>query len=188
VPPTLLQRIAAGDQAAVRDCLDRYGGLVWALARRFLGDSAEAEDAVQEVFVELWRGAGRFDPAQSAEATFVTMIARRRLIDRHRRGRRRPGPEPLTLDPPARQPDAADRLEVQDEAGRAARALDQLRDDQRRVLRLAIYHGMSHDEIARATGLPLGTVKTHARRGLLRVRELLGAPATPAGAGKGGGA
>ena len=82
---TTLQRIAAGETEAVRECMDRYGGLVWSLARRFLYSSNEAEDAVQEIFLDLWKHAGRFDPNVAAEATYVAMIARRRLIDRVRK-------------------------------------------------------------------------------------------------------
>ena len=87
---TLLQRMAAGDPSAVEGCLAKYRGLVWSIARRFGGDYADAEDAVQEVFIELWRHAGRFDPALASESTFIGTIARRRLIDRKRRQSSRP--------------------------------------------------------------------------------------------------
>jgi RNA polymerase sigma-70 factor (ECF subfamily) len=173
VPETLLSRIAAGDPNAVGDCLERYGGLVWSLVRRFLGQSADAEDAAQEIFVDLWRNAPRFNPALASESTFVTLIARRRLIDRRRRMQRHPEPGPLPESVPERPGGGTALVDVRDEAARAAAALDALREEQRRVLQLAVYHGLTHEEIARVTGLPLGTVKTHARRGLIRVRELL---------------
>ena len=81
--------VAGGDAGAVRECLDAYGGLVWSLARRLSPGEAEAEDAVQEIFIELWSKAGRYDEGRASETTFVAMIARRRLIDRWRqRGRR----------------------------------------------------------------------------------------------------
>ena len=169
----LLPRIAIGDVGAVRECLARYGGLVWSLARRFLGNRADAEDAVQDVFVELWRNEAKFDASKSAEATFITMVARRRLIDRKRRTARVPVAAPLDTDLPGR--DDGERLaEVNDDAALAASALGALRDDQRRVIAMAIYQGLTHEEIAAATKLPLGTVKTHIRRGLLRIREILG--------------
>jgi RNA polymerase sigma-70 factor (ECF subfamily) len=82
---SILQRVARGDQQAVRQCIDEFGGLVWAIARRMTRSRADAEDAVQEIFLELWQKADRFNPAMSAESTFVTMIARRRLIDRYRK-------------------------------------------------------------------------------------------------------
>jgi RNA polymerase sigma-70 factor (ECF subfamily) len=172
VTASVLPRIAAGDPAAVPDCIARYGGLVWSLARRFLGNAADAEDAVQDVFIELWKNAARFDPARSAEPTYVTMIARRRLIDRKRRVGRVPPTQSLPDEPPA-APRGGDRVEIEDEAARAAAVLGELRPDERRVIRMAVYQGLTHEEIAAATGLPVGTVKTHIRRGLIRVRERL---------------
>lgn len=169
---TLLQRVASNDPAAFQAVMDQYGGLVWSLARRFSFGSAEAEDAVQEVFLELWRSANRFNPAVASEATFIAMIARRRLIDRLRRSSRRSEPRPIEeASVPAAQ--TASRVEVSDEAARAAEALSTLSAEQQRVLRLSICQGLSHEEIAGATGLPLGTVKTHCRRGLIRIREIL---------------
>ena len=85
---TILQSVADGNAAAVDECLGKYGGLVWSLARRLCPRHEDAEDAVQEIFVEIWRNAAKFDPEIASEATYVTMIARRRLIDRNRRARR----------------------------------------------------------------------------------------------------
>ena len=167
----VLPRIAAGDPAAVPDCIARYGGLVWALARRFLGNPTDAEDAVQDVFIELWKNASRYDPDRSSEPTYVTMIARRRLIDRKRRAGRAPAAQSLTDEPAGTAPPV--RVEIEDDAAKAAAVLAELRPDERRVIRMAVYDGCTHEEIAAATGLPVGTVKTHIRRGLLRVRERL---------------
>lgn len=167
----VLPRIAAGDPVAVTDCIARYGGLVWSLARRFLGNPTDAEDAVQDVFVELWKNAARFDPARSSEPTYVTMIARRRLIDRKRRAARAPAPQVLAEEPSG--PTATARVEIEDEAAKAAAALAELREDERRVIQMAVYDGKTHEEIAAETGLPVGTVKTHIRRGLIRVRQRL---------------
>lgn len=171
---TLLQRVANGDQQALAELTDRYGGLVWSLARRFCYGTAEAEDAVQEIFVDLWKSAGRFDPAVAGEATFVAMIARRRLIDRRRRAGRIPPVSALSEGvEPAHERTEANPLEVREEAAAATEALETLRPEQQRVLRLSIYQGLSHEKIAETTGLPLGTVKTHMRRGLIRLRERL---------------
>lgn len=167
----VLARVAAGEQSAIRECLARYGGLVYALARRHEGGAGDVEDAVQEVFVDLWKSAARFDPSIAGEATFVAMIARRRLIDRRRARDRRPTGEALP-EVLAAQPDPAASPELRVEAAQAARALETLRPDQREVLTLAC-HGMSHSEIAEQTGLPLGTVKAHARRGLIAIRAAL---------------
>ena len=87
---TILQRIAAGDTAAVDECLEKYGGLVWSLAKQLTRTQDDAEDATQEVFVELWQKASSFAPDKSSESTFIAMVARRRLIDRLRRDERRP--------------------------------------------------------------------------------------------------
>jgi RNA polymerase sigma-70 factor (ECF subfamily) len=171
----LLPRVASGDPAAVEACLDRYGGLVWSLARRMCPGKDEAEDAVQEIFIEVWRNAGRYDPSLASEATFIAMIARRRLIDRRRRAARRPQENALAeeslqssgvalVDSPAA---------MSEEATIARDALAELSDEQQRVLQLSIFFGQSHERIARTTGLPLGTVKTHARRGLIRIRDIL---------------
>lgn len=165
----VLPRIAAGDPAAVPDCIARYGGLVWSLACRFLGNPVDAEDAVQDVFIELWKNAGRYDPARSSEPTYVTMIARRRLIDRKRRAARAPAPQPLADDPIG--PEGTARVEIEDEAAKAEAVLAGLRADERRVIQMAVYQGLTHEQIAAETGLPVGTVKTHIRRGLIRVRE-----------------
>ncbi|MBA3438794.1 MAG: RNA polymerase sigma factor [Pyrinomonadaceae bacterium] len=173
---SILSRIATGDKAAVQECIEAYGKLVWALARRLSPNRADAEDAVQEIFIDLWRSAARFDEGRSSEVAFVTMIARRRLIDRLRGARR--SIQIAQIEDGAEVGDESRRhdreFETCAEAAIAARALGELRPEQRKVLQLAIYQGLSHGEIARATGVPLGTVKTHVRRGLLQIRERLG--------------
>jgi len=177
-PPTpLLPQIAGGNRDAIRECIARYGGLIWSLARRSSLAHEEAEDAVQEIFLDLWRSAGRFDPRVASEATFVAMIARRRLVDQRRQRQRRPETEPLidsqramsTLPPP----------ELGAEVAQAARALETLRPEQRQVLLMTACQGLSHEEVAHTTGMPLGTVKAHARRGLMRIREVLGENPNP---------
>jgi RNA polymerase sigma-70 factor (ECF subfamily) len=168
----LLPRVSSGDRAAIRECIARYGGLVWSLARRSAVSPSDAEDAAQEIFLDLWRSAPRFDPSQGSEVTFVALIARRRLVDRRRQRQRRRDTEPL----PEVQPPASERRgpELGAEAALAMRALAELRPEQRQVLVLVTCHGLSHEEVAASTGMPLGTVKAHARRGLIRVREALG--------------
>jgi RNA polymerase sigma-70 factor (ECF subfamily) len=168
--PSLLARVAAHDAAAARACVERYGGLVWSLARRACPDPDEAEDAVQEIFVDVWKSAGRYDPAGGSEVTFVATIARRRLIDRRRREKRRPR-EPLSE--ALADPGAGERPELSAEAALASRAVAELRPEQRRVLLLATCEGLSHGEIARELSMPLGTVKAHVRRGLLQVKRAL---------------
>jgi RNA polymerase sigma-70 factor (ECF subfamily) len=175
VSRTILQRVAAGEATAVEECLAAYNGLVWSLARRLSPGSADAEDAVQEVFIDVWQSASRFDPEKASEATFIAMIARRRLIDRHRKRGRQPDPGALPDESLMPSEEAPDRVELDDEAARARAGLSQLRAEERQVLELAIYQGLSHSQIAAEIDLPLGTVKTHSRRGLQRLRGLLGA-------------
>ncbi len=168
---SILQRVAVGDAGAMRACVDQFGGLVWSLARRLAPQ--EAEDATQEIFLDLWRSAARYDPSVASEATFVSMIARRRLIDRFRRVETRLRPQAIAEEDPPAPTRVQPAVEVSEEASLARAALESLPSDQQRVLRLSVDRGLSHDEIASATGLPLGTVKTHIRRGLIRIRELL---------------
>lgn len=147
---------------------------MWSIARKMLRDDADAEDAVQEIFIEIWKNAGRFDESMSSETTFIAMIARRRLIDRIRRSTRRISPDSLDdvlLEPFTR---SDQEMQVSIEAKEAAEAVRTLRPEQQQVLRLSIIQGMSHQEISAATGMPIGTVKTHARRGLIQVRQALG--------------
>lgn len=180
----LLPRVAAGEPGAVEHCIDRYGSLVWTIARRMLAKTADAEDAVQEVFLEIWRQAPRFDPNLASEATFITMLARRRVIDQLRRGAKQPDselPEEL-ID--ARAPSSDAGLLLAEQAKRVRETLQKISPDQRQVIELAICHGRTQTAIAQQMGVPLGTVKSHARRGLQRLRELL----TPARETDGGGA
>ena len=150
--------------------IDTYGGLIWSIARRF--ERQDAEDAVQEIFLDLWKNAGRYDPKLASEPTFITMLARRRLVDRRRRrDRRLPSQDNDHLPIVA---DMAPGPDVAAEAALAARAIDRLPTDQRLVVLLSVCHGLSHNELATQLTMPLGTVKTHLRRGLLAIRAALG--------------
>lgn len=170
---TILARIAAGDETAVAECLERYGNLVWALARRFTPYGADAEDAVQEVFMEIWQNARRYDSTKSSESTFITTIARRRLIDRLRKIYRRPVVQSIE-DVFETSPNVFENtLTTKIQARRAVEAMKSLKREQREMMLLNIYEGMSHGEIAEHLEMPLGTVKTHIRRGFQRVREVM---------------
>ena len=167
-PEPLLPKVANGDPDAVRECISRYQSLIFWLARKQLG--ADAEDAVQDIFIELWRNAGRFDPSKASEPTFVSMVARRRIIDRRRKLSRQPQTETIE---PERPIAAKTSVEATAEASLAGRAIDELDERERTALRLSVYEGLSHSEIAEHLGMPLGTVKTYIRRGLARVRDRL---------------
>ncbi len=171
---SVLARIARGDPQAVRACMDQFGGLVWTIARRLTRNRADAEDAVQEIFTDVWRSAGRFDPQQGSEKVFITTIARRRLIDRLRRNQQRPPMESEQALENIAWADPGTRAEICAEAATAAQAVARLKPDQRKVIELGVLNGMSHQEIADALQMPLGTVKTQMRRGLIQVRLALG--------------
>ncbi len=174
---SILNRIAAGDDSAVADCLREYGGLVWRLANRYLDRvKDQVEDAVQEVFVEVWLSAGRYDPARGSEASWIATIAHRRLIDYQRRETTRwaaarkieakPTGDSDPITPLARALSAHDLSST-------AEAFDRLPADERRALWMSIHNGMSHRQIAEATEAPIGTIKTRLRRGLARLHDAL---------------
>lgn len=169
-----LMDVAAGKPEGVEQCLNRFSSPVWNLARRYSPSDQDAEDAVQDIFLDLWRSAARFDPEVGSAMTFVMTLARRRLIDRGRKRSRMPDvhshPEPEAIP----DEDTRDHVEVVEEAKKVSDAMRRLRPEQQRVLELSLVHGRSHQQIAETTGFALGTVKSHARRGLMRVRELLG--------------
>lgn len=170
----LLQRIAAGHADAVRACLEEYGDTIWSIANRYLAPVGDdVEDAVQEIFVEVWKSAHRYDPAKGTEAAFIATIAHRRLINRRRKNDRgRPISSEVEHSASSR-PATVAIAGLRDEAAQAARAFNQLDETERQVLQLAIHQGLSHESIAQATSIPLGTVKGRIRRGLSRLRELL---------------
>jgi RNA polymerase sigma factor (sigma-70 family) len=172
---SILQRIAEGDQSAVQDCLKQYGNLVWYLVRKFTGNAEDAEDAAQEIFIDIWRNAARFDAAKAPEAAFITMIARRRLIDQLRKRKRQSQFQPLEDFTFAAPTDAGSEMQIRLDARRASQIIDGLRPERKKVINLAIFGGLSHLEIAERTGMPLGTVKTHIRRGFQKVRKTFGA-------------
>ncbi|TWU33904.1 sigma-70 family RNA polymerase sigma factor [Novipirellula artificiosorum] len=174
---TILERIAAGDQTAVEDCLQQYGGLVWSLANRLLANATDAEDVAQEVFVEIWKKAKSFDAAKSSESTFVTLIARRRIIDRRRRGSAAVDTQSMStvaFEIPEHAP--AEPAELADEANKALDCVRKLSADQQKVIQLSIHQGVSHRGIAERLSMPLGTVKSFARRALLQLRECMTHP------------
>lgn len=172
----VLARVASGQSDAIDECLAKFGGLVWSLARRRCPDEQTTEDAVQDIFIQIWQAADRYDANLSSEATFIAMIARRRLIDMYRK--RQPD-QVVSIDSASLQScqdsrqTAATHAELQDDARQAEQFLAELPEQQQHVIRLSVYDGLSHSRIAEATGLALGTVKTHLRRGLGELQRRL---------------
>ena len=168
----ILPRVAAEENGAMKRCIDRYGAIVWNVIRRYVKETADAEDLVQEVFTEIWKKAASFNPAVASEATFIGMITRRRAIDFLRRQGRLPGFEPL--DRAESLPDSpADPSTISCHADAVKSSLAVLPEETRQLFDLFFENGFTHPEIAEKTGLPLGTVKTRLRRGLLTLRDHL---------------
>ncbi len=172
----LLERVARGDERALKELYDLYAGKVLATARRLLGNLGEAEEVVQDTFVDVWNRAGSFDAARGSAASWVLTIGRNRAIDRLRTRaslQRAVGDMSRTEVPaaPATLPDRA--VENAQDRSRIARALAQLSPEQRSVVELAYFDGLSQSEIASRTGHPLGTIKGRARAALEKLAEAL---------------
>lgn len=166
----ILPQVAAGLPRAMNHCIDQYGALVWSIARRFLKQSAEAEDLVQEVFTEVWKKAASFDPTLASEAAFIGLIARRRAIDYLRRNGRLPGFESLEAAESLPLP-SSQNSSIPGDPEAVKASLAKLPQDTRELFQLFFENGFTHPEIAEKTGLPLGTVKTRLRRGLVLLRD-----------------
>ena len=173
---TVLQRIAKGDQPAVKECLDKYGKSVWFLARRFTKTREDAEDATQEIFIDIWKSAARFDPTKSPEQAFVMLISRRRLIDCLRKSKCHIQTSLFEYELAEQASEDHTKLHICVEMAFVIDALNKLGFHQKRIIKMSIYGGYSHSKIAQAVGLPLGTVKSQIRRGLQNIRNLVELP------------
>jgi RNA polymerase sigma-70 factor (ECF subfamily) len=170
----LLRRVALGDEASLAELYDRLSPLAYGLSLRMASDTLIAQDAVQEAFLRVWRRARSFDRKRGPARAWVLRIVRNVTIDQLRsrairdRSELRAAAEPRAADPPR-----PDDLAVQAETRAGLRnALACLPDQQRRMIEIAYFQGLSHSEIAELENLPLGTVKTRIRDGVLRLRRL----------------
>ena len=168
-----MRRVALGEEDAINELYDRFGGLVFKIAIQFLSNNAEAEDAVQEVFVRLWKTADRFDPRKAKLVTWVMLITRRHLIDRIRRKTVRPKSYELGEQHDISATDAPETSNMLLDERNAAlwKALQTLPEMQRTVIERAYFHGFTLREVRLQINAPLGTVKSALSRGLLRLRE-----------------
>jgi len=168
----ILPRVASGEEGAMKCCIDRYGAIVWSIARKYLKETTDAEDLVQEVFTEIWKKSASYNPDVASEATFIGMVTRRRAIDFLRRQGRQPGFEPL--ESAVSLPDSTEEPStISCHADAVKSSLAVLPSETRHLFNLFFENGFTHPEIAEKTGLPLGTVKTRLRRGLLTLRDHL---------------
>jgi RNA polymerase sigma-70 factor (ECF subfamily) len=163
----LVARIRAGDQQAMSELYDRYGKVIYAVSLRVLQDAAAAEDVLQDVFLQLWRNPDAFDASRGNLAAWLAVIARHRSIDRLRKRRPEVDIEDCVI---AGGPDLRDETERALVIEKVRVVLAEMNPDQRKVLELAFFQGLTHTEIAEKTGEPLGTIKTRIRSGLQLLR------------------
>jgi RNA polymerase sigma-70 factor (ECF subfamily) len=168
----LMQRIAAGDQRALGQLYDRYGRLVYGLARSVVGDEAAAEEITQDAFTRVWSRAGTYLPAQGRPLTWLMRIARNRAIDELRSRSSRPQARSIWLeeDLPDGGADLAEEAELARRRKQVAGAIAALPAGERQVLALAYFQAYTHREIAGILKQPLGTVKTRLRSAMKRLR------------------
>jgi RNA polymerase sigma-70 factor (ECF subfamily) len=173
VDARLVGRMAGGDKSALAELYDRHAPTMLAVGIRMLGDAREAEDLLHDVFLEAWQAAAQYDPARGSVSTWLLLRMRSRTLDRIRsagRSRTVVTDDPLGAAPSAEQGSAqdlpADRLAIR-------RALDELPPEQRRVLELAYFGGLSSSEIATAVGISIGTVKSRTAAALSKLRARL---------------
>jgi RNA polymerase sigma-70 factor, ECF subfamily len=170
----LLLRVARGDQGAFEQLYDRIAGPAYGVIRKVVRDPGQSEEVTQEVLLELWRTAGRFDPALGSAATWAMTIAHRRAIDRVRSAASAAEREQMTADFRVPADEVAETVEANLERERVRRCLDGLTEAQRESITLAYYGGYSYREVAALLGTALGTIKTRIRDGLIRMRDCLG--------------
>ncbi len=173
----LMARVESRDADALAALYDLHAARLLGLARRILGESGEAEEVLQEVFLHAWRAASSFDPSRGSVLTWLLIATRSRAIDRVRARKGASRPEIKSLEEAGEGPASAEDVEARSAARQweatCRAAVGELPADQRRALELAYFEGLTQQEIAARTGTPLGTVKTRVRLGLMKLRERL---------------
>jgi RNA polymerase sigma-70 factor (ECF subfamily) len=168
----LMQRVANGDESALAELYDRHAPLLFGLIVRIVADRGEAEDILQDVFIRVWQRADTFDPAFGTPTAWLVRIARNRAIDRLR-GRKPAVSDAAIAGMASIDPDPHESAALTEQQLLVAAALKRLPRDERELIEQAFLRGRTHSELAAAFGLPLGTVKTRIRRGMLALRDAL---------------
>ena len=171
----LIQRVAGGDREAFAELYDRFAAILFGIVLRILRSRAEAEEVLQDTFLQIWQRSRSFDERRGRVMPWLTLLARSRALDRLRN---RNLQDRLTAEaaaqPEPQSADAVDDVTAGEEGLLVRRALTAISEDQRTALTLAYFEGLTQSEIAARLAKPLGTVKTHTRLGLMKLRELLG--------------
>lgn len=175
-PDRLLLRVAQGDQQAFSELYDELSGRVLGLITRLLRDRAQSEEVAQEVFLEVWQQAAKFDTKRGSAASWVLTMAHRRAVDRVRAAQssRDRDTKIGIRDFESGFDQVSESVEIRIEHERVSRALGRLTEFQRQAVQLAYYGGYSHSEMAEQLGVPIGTVKTRLRDGMIRLRDEMG--------------
>jgi len=171
-----ITRVSTGDHEAMERVYRSTCGRVYALLLQMLPDRATAEEVMQESYLAIWRRADRFVPGQASPMSWVLTIARNKAIDRLRSDRltrRSAALDELVVEPADPEPTALMQLEASAQRDRLHWCLDQLENRQSEAIRTAFFTGLTYDELARRVGVPLGTMKTWIRRGLIRLKACL---------------
>ena len=168
---SILSLIAKGEDRAFNLLIDKYGNLVWSIGRKFLYKESDVEDAVQDVFIAIWKAAEKFDHTKASEVTFISMIARRRFIDYLRKVSKHRNLQSID-DDNGQELFKESILNKSTDLQLIKDAIGTLEIEDQELLKLSIYQGYSHSEIARLLNIPLGTVKTRIRRNLIKLKEL----------------
>ncbi len=171
----LLGRVASHDQGALEGVYALTSGKLMGICLRILGDRAEAEDALQEVYISVWRRAASFDAARSSPITWLATLARNRAIDRLRSRKRMSDAQPIEAAHAVADggPSALATLESKEDGQRLAGCLGELEERASAAIREAFFGGLSYPELAAAAGVPLGTVKSWIRRGMIKLKDCL---------------
>ena len=169
-----LERMVAGDTRALEELYDRHGDLLYSLVRRILSRAEDAEDAIQEIWLQAWRGARTYDPKRGTVCGWLVSIARSRAIDRLRsEGSRKRAVDAAGVDAPDPPESPAESAVDQERRQHVDHAMSQLDPQRREVLELAYFAGLSQSEISERLGAPLGTVKSWTRQALSRLEKLV---------------